>query len=530
MKLIAILTADSDEIGSGSVACCLSTLEGEVESIVLVWREDNVDAVLPDVGAYSNIEIVRTERCGVARARNVGLDHLEKMQRLHEGFAICFPDDDCMFPAGIGRELAKVLENADLVQVPYGPTADGVDRERFPRRAHNLDARTVVRTAASAGLFVRAEHLGALRFEESLGVGTSAGAGEELDLILRLLASGCVGRYLPEPVVIHPYGPFRPERVPGNIAAMRWALGAVPGMWPILARALVSAGLRLCVRNPADVRLLFAGLRAKRIAEFQPPSDESERWPPSKVGIARGLSLSVDHPSVLVESISRRWASRGANPLVVLAAHVTVLNELSNPRLILAFEDADIAHVDGLSISWAAWLSKRRWLYKLATTDMAPQIIERMATLAGRRVRIAVIGGEPGIADAAGFALSEALPCEVVSTSHGFHSEWNEVLSEVASAHPDMVVVGLGMPTEAIWCMENRNLLPSGSVIITCGGWLRLLAGTEKRSPPLMQVGGLEWLYRLLTDPKRTWRRYVRGAGVLAALVLGRLSRTARKH
>lgn len=245
-----------------------------------------------------------------------------------------------------------------------------------------------------------------------------------------------------------------------------------------------------------------------------------------------GLRLAQD-PVLLSEVLVTSYA-RSPRTLVLLAAHVTSLNAIQDPSFAEAFNAADAAHVDGISWSILA-RAQGTQAHKMATSDLAPEMLTHLATELGRPVRLAVLGGpQPdgsgtSTAQRAGEHLEERLPVEVVAVAHGFQEDWGPTLERVRLARPDAVLVGLGMPTEAFWAKAHRGLLPP-ALVITCGGWLRVLAGEEVRAHPVLQGTSLEWTHRLVTDPRRTLGRYARGSLNLVRHSLGAVVRRAVRN
>jgi N-acetylglucosaminyldiphosphoundecaprenol N-acetyl-beta-D-mannosaminyltransferase len=231
--------------------------------------------------------------------------------------------------------------------------------------------------------------------------------------------------------------------------------------------------------------------------------------------IGGGLMLSLNTPHEIVQRAASLYP-RNTRPIALLASHVTSLNAHRDSNFRESFNAASATYVDGISVKLLA-RSAGYPVEKLATTDLAPTLIKTMTERVGRRLRVAVIGGEEGIAKRAGDRLSHDLGVEIVFAAHGYQADWHGCLAGLAAVSPDVVIVGLGMPLEAVWCRAYANELPK-SVVLTCGGWLRLLAGDENRSPVLVQRLQLEWLFRVVTDPKRTARRYIHGIATLALL------------
>lgn len=243
-----------------------------------------------------------------------------------------------------------------------------------------------------------------------------------------------------------------------------------------------------------------------------------------------GLELAED-PQQLAEVAVTDYLRR-PRPLSLVAAHVTSLNRVDDEDFVTDFNAADGRYVDGLSWSLIARAGGGT-ARKAATSDLAPQIITDLSERLGRDVRVAVLGGErhpdPArtVAARAAARLEADLPVDAVHAVHGYQDDWDGALARLRAADPDVVLIGMGMPLEAHLTARWRPALPD-ALIVTCGGWLRILAGDEERAPEFMQRAGLEWLHRLLGDPRRTACRYTVGALNLArhagAAALGRVT------
>lgn len=220
----------------------------------------------------------------------------------------------------------------------------------------------------------------------------------------------------------------------------------------------------------------------------------------------------------------------GIEAWIVFALHVGGLNAAKDLQFVEAMDNADLVYADGVSVVALARLAGNAGIQRAATTDIGWLVIAGMAAGLGRPVRLALVGGSPGLAERAAAVLKKKCAAEVVSCEHGYHSQWGEVLERVRAARPDIVLVGLGAPQEMKWVHANRVELPA-ALILTCGGWFGFIAGDEHRAPLSLQRLGLEWLYRLVSNPGRLGRRYLRGAvvagklavHVLVARVLSRL-------
>lgn len=242
-------------------------------------------------------------------------------------------------------------------------------------------------------------------------------------------------------------------------------------------------------------------------------------WGHVELGLPRvgagALRITAADPLEIVQAAVKKAAAGLDRPLSMLAAHITSLNAAHDPKVRTAFEQASAAYADGISVAVAAAANGVK-IRKVATTDLCPVLIQQLSRATGQEVRVAIIGGESGLAQGAGRGLEGLAPCRVIHTEHGYHADWRLVLDRVRRAQPDVLILGLGMPLEAVWLERHHSALPP-SILVTCGGWLRLLAAKENRAPIWMQRWQLEWLFRIATDPKRTAVRY--GTGALTVLM-----------
>lgn len=190
----------------------------------------------------------------------------------------------------------------------------------------------------------------------------------------------------------------------------------------------------------------------------------------------------------------------------------------------------DVLYADGQSVVWSARVLGVPVAERIATTDLAPVVV-RLA--AQRGLRLYLLGGEPGVADAAADRLRRDHPDALIRTHHGYFSadDEQEILRGIREWGAEIVFVGMGDPRQLRWATEHRAALGPATVL-TSGGLFDWLSGRNARAPRWMIRAGLEWLWRLGIEPKRLWRRYVIGnpafvARVAAAYVRRRRAGTA---
>jgi N-acetylglucosaminyldiphosphoundecaprenol N-acetyl-beta-D-mannosaminyltransferase len=210
--------------------------------------------------------------------------------------------------------------------------------------------------------------------------------------------------------------------------------------------------------------------------------------------------------------------------------HVVLAEE--NPRLREAYEAASLSLVDGMPLLWCSRLIGERLPEKISGSDLVRPLIERCAQ---RGWRVFMLGGLPGAAEAAARALARDFPGLIMAGTYAPFidltrpaSEREEVIARIEQAQPHIVLVGLGAPKQELWIHESMAALRP-AVLLGIGASIDFMAGVVPRAPRWMSRCGLEWLYRLMKEPKRMWRRYlVRGPRFLPILWRDMRSRLRR--
>jgi N-acetylglucosaminyldiphosphoundecaprenol N-acetyl-beta-D-mannosaminyltransferase len=127
--------------------------------------------------------------------------------------------------------------------------------------------------------------------------------------------------------------------------------------------------------------------------------------------------------------------------------------------------------------------------------------------------KVFFVGGAPGVGDKAAARIQSDWPGAQIQTHHGYFdvasdSAGNQAVVEAINAYrPDVLLVGMGMPRQEIWVLENQAKL-GPCVAFTVGGAFDYEAGVQRPSPRWMGQVGMEWLFRLMVDPRRLFTRY----------------------
>ena len=185
----------------------------------------------------------------------------------------------------------------------------------------------------------------------------------------------------------------------------------------------------------------------------------------------------------------------------------------------IAWQDADYREAllaaervipDGIGIHIGCRMLGQALRENVNGTDMFPLLCEAAAA-AGRSIYL--LGARPGIAAAAADNMRQRFPAlKVAGTRDGYFSEAEEsaVIDTINHSGADLLLVAFGAPRQDIWLRQRRaELRPP--VCMGVGGLFDFYSGRIARAPVWMREIGLEWLYRLLQEPGRMWRRYVIG-------------------
>lgn len=171
------------------------------------------------------------------------------------------------------------------------------------------------------------------------------------------------------------------------------------------------------------------------------------------------------------------------------------------------YDYADVVLADGAPVIWDYRFSRgRRSNRRLGSTDWLPQLRQ----VAGLQ-RICVVGASPESNTLFLKWLTKLLPDAHVQGIPG--DNWNQEKADHAAGlisefAPQLILIGIGMPRQEIFA---TRLLQGGctAVVATIGGAIDQLAGVQRNAPRWTGRVGLEWLFRLATQPKRLWRRYL---------------------
>lgn len=184
------------------------------------------------------------------------------------------------------------------------------------------------------------------------------------------------------------------------------------------------------------------------------------------------------------------------NPEIVLACR-------EDPEAAAAVAGAALTIPDGIGVIYGAKLLKTPLKERVPGIDFSTRLLE---ALDGSGGSVFLLGSKPGVAERAWEKLRERFPgLRLAGVHDGYFSDDGPVLEQINAAAPELLLVCLGAPKQEKWMHANAPRLQVG-LMVGNGGALDVLAGDAARAPLGWQKAGLEWLYRLLKEPRRIGR------------------------
>jgi len=199
----------------------------------------------------------------------------------------------------------------------------------------------------------------------------------------------------------------------------------------------------------------------------------------------------------------------------ILNVNVHALNlAYRQPWLRAYLRRAPLVFCDGAGVILGARILGRHIPERITYADWMWQLAEHAA---GQGYRLYFLGAQPGVAESAAQALQARFPTlKVVGCRDGYFDrthgspENEQVVAEINRLKVDILILGMGMPLQERWLLENWPAL-TARIGLTGGAVFDYLSGRVKRAPDWMNRRSLEWLGRLWIEPARLWRRYLFG-------------------
>lgn len=202
-----------------------------------------------------------------------------------------------------------------------------------------------------------------------------------------------------------------------------------------------------------------------------------------------------------------------------------IMDAQQDPELMRILKEADLVVADGIGVVLASRILKVEKLpERVGGFDMMQQVLSKIKDTS---IRVYFLGSKPGVAEQAAKNMRKTYPgINIVGFRDGYFgtADEREIIDEIKGLKVDLLMVGLGAPRQEKWIDKHIEELGI-KVGVGVGGSLDVMAGTVKRAPEIYQKLGLEWFYRLITNPKRAKRMLnlpIFGAKVILMRIKGK--------
>lgn len=220
----------------------------------------------------------------------------------------------------------------------------------------------------------------------------------------------------------------------------------------------------------------------------------------------------IDRHRAVEEVVARALTGESGAYVCLNNVHTTVESQTDEP-LRAATEGAFLSVPDGMPLVWILRRRGHASTQKVTGIEYMPAVAS-----AGRDrgLRHYLFGGGPGVAEKAAHSLQEAVPGALVVGSStppfGSIDSWDldPLREDLRRTRPHVLWVGLGAPKQEIWMARVAGDLDV-PMMVGVGACFDFLAGTKRTAPRFVSGMGLEWLFRLVSEPRRLWRRYLVG-------------------
>lgn len=205
------------------------------------------------------------------------------------------------------------------------------------------------------------------------------------------------------------------------------------------------------------------------------------------------------------------WGKSKSKPRIITYLNAHCVNIFfRDPEYARIVGSADLVYADGQSVVWASRLLKEPIPERISAGDFIHSFCRSCKE---NTLSLYLLGSRKKVAENAAIVLQKENPgLKIAGAHHGFLTSEKipEILSEIKRASPDILLIGMGAPLQEKFA--DKYLKETNVPVLWCVGALfEYYAKVTPRSPVWMRRTGMEWLFRLATNPRRFWRRYLLG-------------------
>lgn len=207
------------------------------------------------------------------------------------------------------------------------------------------------------------------------------------------------------------------------------------------------------------------------------------------------------------EAVERvmEFLSDGGQHIICTPNPEIVMEAQTDKQLMEILKSSDLVIPDGIGVVWASKYSEIKIKERVPGFDLTQNVFEKIKDT---DYKVYFFGGAPGIASAAAKKMMNKYKgLNIVGTRNGYFNKDDEkqIIEEIKKSGADILLVGLGAPKQEKWIYDHITFT-GAKVCIGVGGSFDVMSGNVKRAPKIFCKLGLEWFYRLITQPTRIKR------------------------
>lgn len=228
----------------------------------------------------------------------------------------------------------------------------------------------------------------------------------------------------------------------------------------------------------------------------------------------RILGVDVDAVEMsLATDFCIQRVKKGEKTLVITPNSEIIVNSIKDDKLYKIIQNADLVVPDGIGVVVASKILKKPLKERVTGIDLMLSLLEKSSK---EDLSVFFLGAKQGTAEAAAKEMIKKLPnLKIAGVHHGYykglhsgfdnHDEEKEVIRLINEKKPDILFVAFGSPVQEYFMAEYKDEI-NAKLMMGVGGSFDVVSGNVKRAPKAWQNLGLEWLYRIIKEPKRLGR------------------------
>jgi N-acetylglucosaminyldiphosphoundecaprenol N-acetyl-beta-D-mannosaminyltransferase len=206
--------------------------------------------------------------------------------------------------------------------------------------------------------------------------------------------------------------------------------------------------------------------------------------------------------------LAEQFISSGKPHYVAVVNVAKLVKMRSDKELDQSVRAADVIGADGVPLVWASRLLGNPLPGRVNGTDLMYRLLEKANE---KRYRVFFFGAKEEVLQRVLDKVRKEYPgVNIAGFQHGYFTAEEEsgIVAKIRAAHTDILLIAFGTPKKELWVKQYLSTM-NVPVVHGVGGSFDVVAGAIPRAPLWMQANGMEWLFRLMQEPRRMWRRYL---------------------